>query len=387
VGAQDPRALAAAWLAKIPVDQRAAAAAVTDTRLFTWLAAGAVLIGLCVIVTRANAIGRLRQVLESTAPRPWLVSGAAGLVLVGVLAWARAVVDAVSAWRVERIVAAVGWATPRSLASHLAGSLTAIGPAVMWGFVLVPLLLWLMRRQPRSWPLWTGGAFTAGCLTLIWLPYALSLGPATSPAPNTPTVAGVSRLIAQIGLPTRTVWLSPDPAFDADVSGAFGQAKVTLGPELAAGPPAEARAYVGHLASHYLHGDLLVVCLIWSAAALAGCVAVQRWAPPLARTLGARGVASSADVEALPAAAIIALCVFAASQLAGAGYLRWANVRADAYSLDHAREPDGLAAVLERTWDHQAVDPGPLAKALFYTHPPLKSRLEQAAAWKAAHGG
>jgi STE24 endopeptidase len=73
--------------------------------------------------------------------------------------------------------------------------------------------------------------------------------------------------------------------------------------------------------------------------------------------------------------------------LAAGGYLRWANVRADAYSLDHAREPDGLAAILEREWDHQSLDPSPVERALFYTHPPIADRIAHAMAWKASQAG
>jgi STE24 endopeptidase len=60
-------------------------------------------------------------------------------------------------------------------------------------------------------------------------------------------------------------------------------------------------------------------------------------------------------------------------------------VRADAYSLDYAREPDGLAAVLESEWDHQSLDPSPIETVLFYTHPPIPMRIAHAMAWKAAH--
>ena len=87
----------------------------------------------------------------------------------------------------------------------------------------------------------------------------------------------------------------------------------------------------------------------------------------------------------MPAAAVIlALALFAAT-LAGNGYLQWANVRADLYSLDNARAPDGLAADLMRFWDHASVEPNPLEAALFYTHPPLNGRFAHIAAWKASH--
>ena len=96
---------------------------------------------------------------------------------------------------------------------------------------------------------------------------------------------------------------------------------------------------------------------------------------------------SAADPEALPAVAILFMLALAAAGLAEAGYLRWANVRADAYSLDHAREPDALISVIEREWDHQSLDPSWPEEALFYTHPPMIGRIRHAMAWKLAHGG
>jgi STE24 endopeptidase len=183
------------------------------------------------------------------------------------------------------------------------------------------------------------------------------------------------------------VLMSPDPAFDADVTGGFGQARVVIGPRLLAGPPAEARAYLGHLMGHYAHQDILVVCLVVALALTGGMFAAQRWGAPLAGWIGGRRLAGPYEPEALPALAMIGLATLAVAGLAASGYLRWANVRADAYSLDHAREPDGLCAVIEREWDHDSVDPTPLEAAIFYTHPPLASRLRHAMDWKAAHGG
>ena len=137
---------------------------------------------------------------------------------------------------------------------------------------------------------------------------------------------------------------------------------------------------------HYAHGDVLGVALLVGLVLALGLVAVQRFAAPLARVTGARAAQGPADPAALPTAALIVVLATACALLASGAYLRWANVRADAYSLDHARAPDGLAAVLEREWDHASVDPSPLEAAVLYTHPPLKGRLQQIAAWKAANG-
>jgi STE24 endopeptidase len=387
VAATDPAAAAAAWLARLPPAQRLAADAYTDARLVGWIAGGLVVVAVCVLVARSGLSARLRRGLEAGGPRPWLLAATLAGVLALALGVAGATVDGLSAWRGDQILQAGGGPPAAGLAAHLASTASGVLPQVVLAVLLAPPLLWLMRRRPRAWPLIAGAVVIAAVLALGWLPYALAAGPPLAPAPASPARDGVMRLIAATGLPAHGVLMSPDPAFDADVTGGFGQARVVIGPRLLAGPPAEARAYLGHLMGHYAHQDILVVCLVVALALTGGMFAAQRWGAPLAGWIGGRRLAGPYEPEALPALAMIGLATLAVAGLAASGYLRWANVRADAYSLDHAREPDGLCAVIEREWDHDSVDPTPLEAAIFYTHPPLASRLRHAMDWKAAHGG
>jgi STE24 endopeptidase len=378
-----PDAATAAWLARIPSDQRIAAHAFTDWRLTAWIAGGLMLIGACLILSRTGALDRLKDAIESERPRPWLTSAALTGVLTLILVGLRALIDAATDSHADQIL---GRGSP-SLWAHLAQAAPAIMPAVIAGVLFGPPALWLMRRLPRVWPLIVGGALAALIVAAVWLPYALSIGPASAPAPPGPVRDGLVQLIAETGLPAHGVFFSPDPSFDGDVSGAFGRAKVSIGPMLAAGPPSEARAMIGHIMGHYAHSDILVVSVVLGLVMTLGCFAISWWAAPLARLIGSGGVASAGDPEALPAIATILIVTLACAGLAEAGYLRWANVRADSYSLDHAREPDGLASVIEREWDHQSVDPSWLEEALFYTHPAMSARVRHAMAWKVAHGG
>jgi len=222
---------------------------------------------------------------------------------------------------------------------------------------------------------------------VVWLPYALSLGPPMTPAPPGPVRDGLMRLIAETGIPAHDVYYATDPTFDADVNGGFGHAKVSVGPLMAAAPASESRAFVGHIMGHNAHNDILICSLALGLVMLMGCFAVSWWAAPLARLLGARDAGGAAAPEALPAAAIVFMLAMVCAGLAGTGYLRWANVRADAYSLEHAREPDGLAAAIEGEWNHESVDPSPLEEAIFSSHPAMVGRIRHAMAWKSAHGG
>jgi STE24 endopeptidase len=312
-----------------------------------------------------------------------LVAAAGACVLALVLALLNAAIGAVTEWRADQILGVGG----ASLGARLAQGAGVVAPAVLGAALLVPPTLWLMRRLPRAWPLLVGPPIAGLIVVAVWLPYALSAGPPMTPAPPGPVRDGLLRLIADTHLPAHGVYLSPDPAFDADVTGGFGQAKVSVGPLIAAGPPAEARAFIGHIMGHYVHNDILIVSLVLGAVMLLGCFAVAWLAAPLARRIGALGVASPGDPEALPAVALVVIVTLASAGLAEAGYLRWANVRADAYSLEHARAPDALISVIEREWDHQSLDPSPLEEALFYTHPAMTGRIRHALDWKAAHGG
>jgi STE24 endopeptidase len=167
------------------------------------------------------------------------------------------------------------------------------------------------------------------------------------------------------------------------VTGGLRPPRITIAPRLAAGQPDQARALVGHVLGHYVHADQFIVFLLYAAlaaAALCGIAAAYR---PTARLLGV--TEGLGEPEALPVATVLAALALASATLAGGAYLRWANVRADAYALDMSRAPDGLAQGLLAEWDHSAVDPTSIEEALFYTHPPLRRRLTQIEAWRTSH--
>jgi STE24 endopeptidase len=384
----DAQAATNAWLARLPAAQQLAAQAATDTRLAGWIAGVLVFLAVAILLARLGVLAALARRIEAARPRPWLASAAVAGATALALAAAKALVDAITAWRLAAFVAG-GPAPASDFLTHPAAASAHILPGVVAAVLLVPPLAWLIRRRPKSWPLIVGGAATLLILALGWLPYALSAGPTGPPAPPGPAQAAVTRLVAETGLPAPGVQQAAAPGLDADVTGGFGRARVVVGERLLAGPPAEARAYVGHLMGHYAHNDILIVCLAIGALVLAGCVAARAWTAPLARAMGTRDVRSPAEPAALPALAIIGAATLTLAALGGAAYLRWANVGADAYSLDHAREPDGLVAVVEDEWlrdpGREGVAPSPLEAMIFYTHPPLRDRIAHAMAWKAAH--
>ncbi len=149
--------------------------------------------------------------------------------------------------------------------------------------------------------------------------------------------------------------------------------------------PEELRASVGHLIGHYVHHDQLSIAALLAVLALGLFLALQVLHAPAAWLLGVPP--SPADPAGAPAMALIAAVYLTGAVIVDHTFIRAINVRADQYSLDHAREPDGLAMALIHEWRGEQVDPSPAQEMLFYDHPSLESRLQHAMRWKAANPG
>lgn len=350
-----------------------------------WLVGLACIVAIGAIATRllAGGGGVAPQIREGR--RPWLTEAGLAGGIAAALMLAKGLVDTFFGWRAEMMLAAASGAAAPSLVAELRGAVSGVAPVALCAAIAAPPLLRVMRRRPASWGWLVFLGLTVVVLAVAWLPYATAVGPPLPPAPQGAGRSGLQRLASDAKLPIAQVYLSPSMGLDADVTGGLAPPRMVVGSALLTGPVPQSRAYVGHLMGHYAHADIFIVSLVICGCFGAGLASVALGAAPLARGLGAPTARRPCDIESLPAAALIVVLTLYASGLAAGGYLRWANVRADAYSLDHAREADGLAAILERTWDHDSVDPSPVEEAVFYTHPPLGSRLRQAMAWKTAH--
>jgi STE24 endopeptidase len=332
-----------AWLDRIPAAERLAAEAATHAALLSWIAGLAILVLGSAVVARTGVIRRVEAFLKTRTGRPGLARlavGAGFLILLlefGVLG------------------------DPQRAAA------VAVGAA---------LVMAVSRR--RRWWMLSAPLAGAAVFALAWLPYGLP--EASSPAPDGPVKAAVQRLVAEAGIPANEVALSPAKGFDGDVDGAVGPARIRLSQRALAAPIPEVRAYVAHLMGHYVRRDTHTAGLILAAAAVLATLAVAWGFAPAAKLLSPGAKAD--EPAGLPVtAAILALAVGATTPILNAA-MRMANERADRYALKLTDDPDAYAAMLVRTWDGRAVEPGALEQALLYSHPPLARRIARAIAQK-----
>jgi STE24 endopeptidase len=150
-------------------------------------------------------------------------------------------------------------------------------------------------------------------------------------------------------------------------------------------PASAARAAVGHVMGHQAHRDLFSYAILMSTLAFLGLFLTERFFATFQRLLSYKRPLWPSDPEGMPVMAMFLVAWLAVSAVATNNFVRLINVGADQYSLDHAREPDGLALWLLHDWNGDKPDPTPLEETLFYDHPSLASRLEHVARWKAAH--
>ena len=364
----DPAVATAAYLSSLPPEIRRAAEIHTATAHWLWAADVVVMLAACWLTLRFNLLGRVRARVERRGERPWIAALICSAVFAVILILLATLVGAVGA-------AVSGQAAPPV-------------PYGLWfiaAVIFLPVLYAAARAAPRRWWLWSGAVFAGLALLVMWVPFALASGPAELPAlPAGPMREALLSLAHDAGFGVAEIYLSPSNAVDADVTGAPGRPRIAVSQGMVVRQsPQEARASVGHLMGHYAHQDQLTLALLAGTLGLALFYAVHRLFRPVAAALG-RGELSPADPAGLAVAAMIGIVGLTLATVGYDNVVRLINVRADQYSLDHAREPDGLAQALLASDRADRVDPPWAEEVLFYNHPALKSRIAHAMAWKAA---
>jgi STE24 endopeptidase len=374
----DPAAAADAYVQRLPAEALAVAPAQTIWSETLLVASLAVALLAAVTVVRSGVLARIQDRMAAADRPEWMADAASGGAAAGLIALALVLLAPIAAGH------------PGGHASSLPLALVAaVRQAAVLGLVgalFAPPLYALMRRLPRLWAPALGSVAAVLVFAAVWLPFAAASGPANLPAaPPGSARDGLMQLIAETRLGASDVYVSSDPGFDADVTGLGATRIVVSGGLWRSASPEELRASVGHLMGHYAHHDQLSIALLLAVLALGLFPAIRYLTAPAARLMGLKDAEGPADAMAAPALIAVAIAYLSLAVVADHAFIRWINVRADQYSLDHARAPDGLAQALLQEWKGEAVDPSPLQETLFYDHPPLRSRLLHAMRWKAAH--
>ncbi len=385
----DPEAATAAYLSALSPEAHARATAYTQGG--HWLILWTAVIGVAAywLVLRSGLLVRLRDRLEGRSVGPLRTSAAVlALALVAEtvlnLPWV-----AWSDWAREK---AYGM-TSQSLSGWLGEYLVYALIAVVTSTLVAVGVYALIRRTPRLWWAWSGALVSlVFILAMVVAPVFIApLFNRYEPAPPGPVRDAVVALGEANGVPSDRIFIydgsRQSNRYTANVSGLLGSTRIAMSDVMFKKDAdiAEVRAVVGHEMGHYVlrHGWWNAGFL--SVMAVLALFLVDRLFPLVARWLGASGVRGLSDPAGYPVLGAMILVLGLVGNPVAASFTRWAETESDRFSLERAREPDGLARALVKTIEYRAATPGQLEETLFYTHPSVGSRVRMAMDWKAAH--
>ena len=268
-----------------------------------------------------------------------------------------------------------------------------LGVGLLLGGLAVTGLYAVVRRLPRSWPVW--GAVTA----MAFLVFGVLISPVyVAPLFNDYTrlsepvarerILGLAR--AQ-GVTAGDVWVfdasRQSKRVSANVSGIAGTMRISLNDNLLDRCSlAEIEAVMGHEVGHYVLNHVYKTLLFLGLVIVGGFALLRRgFACAMARRGAAWGLRGEADPAGLPLAlAILSVYFFALTPLLNT-WIRVEEAEADLFGINASGQPDGEALVDLKLGEYRKLDPGPLEEALFFDHPSGRSRITMAMTWKAEH--
>jgi STE24 endopeptidase len=139
----------------------------------------------------------------------------------------------------------------------------------------------------------------------------------------------------------------------------------------------EIEVVLAHELAHHVHGDIWKGIVFESALILAGVYLASRVLPTLATPIGLRDVA---DVAGLPLLLLAAGAVSLVMQPLAHAMSRAYERSADRFALDLTRNPEAFVSALRRLGAQNLAEehPSKLVQWLFYSHPPLRERIDAA---------
>jgi STE24 endopeptidase len=139
----------------------------------------------------------------------------------------------------------------------------------------------------------------------------------------------------------------------------------------------EIEVVLAHELAHHVHGDIWKGIVFESALILAGVYLAARMLQTLATPIGLRDVA---DIAGLPLLLLAAGAVSLVMQPVAHAMSRAYERSADRFALDLTRNPEAFVSALRRLGAQNLAEehPSKLVQWLFYSHPPLRERIDAA---------
>jgi STE24 endopeptidase len=265
------------------------------------------------------------------------------------------------------------------------------------GVVGLPLLLIALyavfRRAPKTWWLW-GTAVVVLFQVLAILIAPLYIEPIFNKyktLADGPVKESILTMARANQIPVNQVFevdaSRQTNRISANVAGFLGTTRIALNDNLLKQCTLpEIRAVMAHEMGHYVLNHItklltnfgLLILIIFALTKVFFAAALRRWG-------AAWQVRGLADPAGLPLLVLsVAAIEFVFTPLENT-IVRVAEVEADSFGLNAAREPDGFAKVALKLGTYRKLDPTPIEEFIFFDHPSGRARIRMAMDWKAAN--
>jgi STE24 endopeptidase len=385
----DPAAATQAWLDSVPQDNREKSDAYFEGGYWLLLWNYLVAAGISIFLLSSRMSARLRDFSERLTRSKTLQIACYSvlyLLFVYVLSFPLNIY--------ERFVREhqYGLAT-QSFPAWFREQLMGLGIMLMGSAIFLIVLYTVFRRAPRTWWIWgTAVAVVFSFFVLFIAPVFIeplfnTYKPLTKPEISEPILAMARanqipvKQVFEVDASRQTTRVS------ANVSGILGTTRIALNDNLLkqCNVP-EIRAVMAHEMGHYVlnHGAKLLTYL--GIFVLVGFALTKILFDAIATRWGQKwGVRGIADPAGLPLLALIfSTLLFLATPLLNT-VVRVTEREADAFGINTAREPDGMAEVALKLGAYRKLNPTPLEEFIFYDHPSGRARIRMAMDWKAAN--
>jgi STE24 endopeptidase len=287
---------------------------------------------------------------------------------------------------------AYGMAT-QNFGQWFSEQLVALAVGLIVSSIALVALYFVFRHAPRAWWIW--GTATAVVLVMgLTLLFPIYVEPLfnkytelTDPKIKDPILA----MARANQIPVTKVYevdaSRQTKRVSANVAGFLGTTRIALNDNLLKQCTLpEIREVMAHEMGHYVlnHGFKLVLysgvsfLFAFGLARVLFDAAARRWG----NRWGVRGIA---DPAGLPLLSFILTTIFFLLTPVSNSAVRVTEREADAFSINTAREPEGMAKVALKLGEYRKLDPSPMEEIIFFDHPSGRARIRMAMDWKAAH--
>jgi STE24 endopeptidase len=250
------------------------------------------------------------------------------------------------------------------------------------------IVYWTLREMPRWW--WIASAALLGVVMIglaqlapvLLLPLFYRFRPLDRPALADRLLALAARARTPVIGVYEWVLSAHTKKANAALAGIGRTRRILLSDTLLADySDDEIEVVLAHELAHQVHHDLWRVMAIQSATLVAALFAAHLALMSLADVLALRGADDPAGLPLLMLAG--GACSWLAAPIANS-VSRAHERRADSYALDMTGQPEAFVSAMKRLSQQNLAedDPSRLVRWLFYSHPPIRERIETARAWK-----